>query len=310
VLDGRAGVALGLPDMAGDGQVGQDVVEEDIGEFQAAAHVEFRRGRLDLGQVGELGPQLSQPPVGIRGRLRGLVHAVMLDRIADHAAAEEGVVGRPARCASQPVLDLGKCVAGCLRGLAGVLQLADLGGQPAAFVGQREQPGTARVAGLLEMLLLVGQHAGVGLRRPGQPSALAFRPGELGPDRVPPRLGVGQPVPGRLGFGLLPGQGVVARPAQGCQYVGQRQPLEPGNVLVLVRARGLRGRYLGRDGRVTGVQLLAALTAELKLPDVLGRRCQPLLDIIRHARIRPYWRPRCQPSAVTTTTAGQWARCR
>src|SRR5580693_5344286 len=75
-LDRAGHVVLAVPDLTGDRDIGEDVVEEQVSEPQAAAELQTRRGRVGPRQLSKIRAQGGEPPVGFGGRRGGLIHPV------------------------------------------------------------------------------------------------------------------------------------------------------------------------------------------------------------------------------------------
>ena len=69
---------LSLIDPVRDRHVSEEVVEPNIGEPSAAANSQLRRGQTRVAYFGQFGSQHSEPLVGRRSRLRGLVRLLQL----------------------------------------------------------------------------------------------------------------------------------------------------------------------------------------------------------------------------------------
>jgi hypothetical protein len=74
---------LRVADLLADRKVGEDVVEEDVGELEACADLKPGRGGLGRAEVGQVRAQPRQPLIGCACGLRGLVDAVVLDGVGD-----------------------------------------------------------------------------------------------------------------------------------------------------------------------------------------------------------------------------------
>jgi hypothetical protein len=67
---------------------------------------------LKSAELGQIGAERRQPPIGLAGRLRGLVDPVVLDRVGDDAVVEVRIKSRPVGGGAEAIANLGQRLPG------------------------------------------------------------------------------------------------------------------------------------------------------------------------------------------------------